>query len=84
MSFLRAINMVSFNNFDSLHPPQTLQPLPCRQKVAEIPDINWRGYMESVEKIVQRHSSVYMRTRRKAGKEVASLTKMVCTVSHWK
>jgi hypothetical protein len=44
----------------------TLEPLPTRQEVAELPDINWKGYMESVERIVRQHSSVYQRTRRRA------------------
>ena len=49
-----------------------------RQQVAELPDVNWKCYMDSVEKIVRQHSSVYQRTRRKgSGKEAATLTKMV-------
>ena len=49
--------------------------LPSRQQVAELPDINWKEYMESVEKIVRQHSAVYQRTRRKgvATKEAAAL-----------
>ena len=52
-----------------------------RQHIAEIPDINWQYYMDSVEKIVKQHSSVYLRTRRKASsvKEATTLTKMVRT-----
>lgn len=57
---------------------QTLEPLPTRQHVAELPDINWKGYMESVGRVVRQHSSVYQRTRGKApSKEAATLTKMV-------
>lgn len=59
-------------------PLQTLEPLPTRQHVEELPDINWKSYMDSVEKIVRQHSSVYQRTRRKASnKEATTLTKMV-------
>ena len=63
--------------------PQTLEQLPTQQKVAEIPDINWKGYMDSVQKIVKQHSSVYQRTRRKAGKEPAALTRMVLPSEHF-
>ena len=57
---------------------QTLGPLPTRQHVAELPDINWKSYMDSVERVTRQHSAVYLRTRRKAsGKEATTLTKMV-------
>lgn len=49
-----------------------------RQQVAELPDVNWKSYMECVEKIVRQHSAVYQRTRRRGGgKEPATPTKMV-------
>ena len=61
---------------------QTLEPLPTRQHMAELPDINWKSYMDSVEKVVRQHSSVYQRTRRKiSNKEATTLTKMVCVYS---
>lgn len=61
-------------------PLQTLEPLPTRQNVAELPDINWKSYTDSVERIVRQHSSVYQRTRRKGlNKEAATLTKIVGT-----
>jgi hypothetical protein len=61
----------------------TLEPLPTRQHVAELPDINWKSYMDSVEKVVRQHSSVYQRTRRKIStKEAATLTKMVSTATN--
>ena len=49
-----------------------------RQQVAELPDINWKSYMESVERIVRQHSSVYQRTRRRGlTKEPTLLAKTV-------
>ena len=44
-----------------------------------MPDVNWKSYMESVERIVRQHSSVYQRTRGRAlSKEpTTALSKMV-------
>ena len=77
-SFVLYLEHTAIFSISSLSLPQTLEPLPTRQQVAELPVVNWNGYMESVEKIVRQHSSVCQRTRRRGlVKEPTSLTKMV-------
>lgn len=46
---------------------QSLEELPTRQSVTELPDIHWKSYTDSIERVVKQHSSVYHRTRRRGG-----------------
>ena len=47
---------------------QTFEPLPTHQKVAELPEINWKGYIDSLQKVAKQRSTIYMHTRKQATK----------------
>ena len=47
-------------------PYQTLQPLPRRQDVAVLPNIEWKGYVESLQQVARQNSSIYLNTRRQS------------------
>ena len=51
---------------------QTFEPLPTRQKVAELPEINWKGYIDSLQKVAKQRSTIYMHTRKQATKSQGS------------
>ena len=49
---------------------QTLEPLPGRQQVAELPDIDWKGYVDSLQLVAKQRSSVYLHTRKHSSKHL--------------
>ena len=49
---------------------QSLEPLPGRQQVAELPEIDWKGYVDSLQLVARQQSSIYLHTRKHSGKHV--------------
>ena len=47
---------------------QSMKALPSRQKVEVIAEINWKGYTDSLQQVVQQKSAIFMNTRKQAGK----------------
>ena len=64
----------------SLHFVQTLEHLPQRQHVAELPEIEWKGYMESLQQVAKQHSSIYLNTRRQNKPLITELNEKPTTV----
>lgn len=46
----------------------SMKALPSRQKVEVIAEINWKGYTDSLQQVVQQKSAIFMNTRKQAGK----------------
>ncbi len=56
-----------------LDPLQTSPPLPSRQSVVEIPNIEWKGYIESLQQVAKQHSNLYINTRGQSRPLITSL-----------